>query len=879
MQSHDARSVTREAGLTLVGFVVLALIFFWPAGAADRLRGGGDVAVQYLPTLLRSFGPASGAVAGCWDATAATGLPESHLPVGHYYPPTILLFSLFGPARALGLSLVLHAAWAGLGAYLLARMAQRSRAAAWLAGITYAFGGFLVFHHGHVVMHHAACWVPWVLAALEGFRRTGSPVLVCLAGTLLALHGLTGHLQTILYAGALWLTFLAWFLAVGPGPALSRWRFGAGTLGACLLGGAGCLPQVLPLVEVASWSRYGTVVREFCWEGHFKLGFLAGFLGPHVLGGREGVPFVPDHWGLTEHGLYLGLLPLSAALLVLAGWRRGQPQASPPAGPSPSFWACVLVLNLLLMLSRAAGVNRLTAHIPIYNYFHLPARHACFAGLALALLAGHGLDRLREANRRWRLLGRVGLLLVGVGLLGWLAVARTKNWTCPPLSYPGFTEPILLGALSLAVLALVTAALTRGRAWLVCLVPLLAFAELAWQIGGHDRAPAPAGALVDAEQFPEAVRWLRAHAGGTVPRALVTPQWWTLQGEPMVVPKTFLSAWGISAVSGYTQSLPASLAELLHLDFWGTADAPAALAEERGLSAVACHYIVHQGPLPLIAPGMGCVVEEASGEGNFLAEVYGAPRAGVGLRFGTFRFDLDRYQVADLRLHYVDGSPVPLDRIRLWKLAGGFAQQSRDLTPDEVTRRLYAGLTPMCELRARLGEGVAVSENVCARDLATLVRQTRPCATELEAARAIREPGAPVREVACVVGAAAAAQYAGGEVDRLEQARNVVRCRTRTAGPGFLVVAVTRCRGWCATVDGHEVPIRAVDGPLMGIEVPGGTHAVELRFRPVLFQAGLAVALLVLGGAWGAVLLRRLLRGTSSAVQAREGSAGVRKAA
>jgi hypothetical protein len=593
------------------------------------------------------------------------------------------------------------------------------------------------------------------------------------------------------------------------------------------------------------------------------------------------VPLLPGYWGLTEQGLYLGLLPLSAALLALAGCllgRRGTRSIadSPlPAAPM-GFWVCVLAIHLVLMLGKTVGVDSLTAHLPIYNLFHLPARHVCFAGLALALLAGHGLDRLREKDLCRRLLAGTAILLVLLGLLGLLAIARSTDWVGRPgLSYAGFREPLLLAVLAMAVLALAAAAATRGWTWALALVPLLAFAELNWQLRSFALAPGPVGELVEAEQFPEAVRWLRARAGDHVPRALVTPQQWTVLGGPSAVPGSFLSAWGVAAMSGYTQSLPASLADLLHLDFWGKADVPSVLAEERGLSAVACRYIVHRGHLPLVAPGLGCVVDQAGGEGGFLAEVYGPPRAGRGARVGTVRFDLARDQVADLRLFYEDGSAIPLGRIRIWKLTDRFAHDSRDLAADEVARRLCAGLTPMCELRARLADEVTVYENVRARDLATLVRQTLPCASEREAARAIRAPGAPVRELACVVGAAAPVQYAGGEVDRLQQAASVVRCRTRTAGPGFLVLAVTRCRGWSAAVDGREVPIRAVDGPLMGIEVPAGTHQVEFRFRPVLFQTGLAVALLTLGSAWAVVLLGRSRRWTDASRATDRGSASL----
>ena len=68
--------------------------------------------------------------------------------------------------------------------------------------------------------------------------------------------------------------------------------------------------------------------------------------------------------------------------------------------------------------------------------------------------------------------------------------------------------------------------------------------------------------------------------------------------------------------------------------------------------------------------------------------------------------------------------------------------------------------------------------------------------------------------------------------------------RTQTPGEGFLVLTVTRCRGWSATIDGNTTPIHAVDGPLMGVRVPAGEHIWSaLRFRPVLAWAGMAVAL------------------------------------
>ncbi|MFN2377460.1 MAG: YfhO family protein [Candidatus Binatia bacterium] len=56
--------------------------------------------------------------------------------------------------------------------------------------------------------------------------------------------------------------------------------------------------------------------------------------------------------------------------------------------------------------------------------------------------------------------------------------------------------------------------------------------------------------------------------------------------------------------------------------------------------------------------------------------------------------------------------------------------------------------------------------------------------------------------------------------------------------PAFLVVSQADFPGWKALADGREVPLRRVHGLVQGLEVPGGTRRVELRYLPVAFLAG-----------------------------------------
>lgn len=77
--------------------------------------------------------------------------------------------------------------------------------------------------------------------------------------------------------------------------------------------------------------------------------------------------------------------------------------------------------------------------------------------------------------------------------------------------------------------------------------------------------------------------------------------------------------------------------------------------------------------------------------------------------------------------------------------------------------------------------------------------------------------------------------------------------------PGFMVISeIYYPDGWIATINGEETQIHKTNYLLRGIEVPAGTHTIELDFRPssyyngvifstisLLFQIGLGVFLLI----------------------------------
>ena len=781
-------SGAREAWGAALGFLVLSFAFSYPAGlSATTFMTGGDGVYSYFPYVLRSFRPVSPEVGGAWDPTLFTGLPESHTPCGRYYPPTVVLYTLLPAATAFCLAIVLHHALAGLGAYLLGRSGGLSRTASWLAGLVFGFGGFLVFHRGHVPMHEAGAWLPWVLWALERFRARGTAAWAVLAGTFMAVQALTGFLQLVVIGAMVWLTWLTYFAVAEPGGGVRRGRLLLGGVAACLLGAAGSLPQMLPMLEVSRWSGYGAFNLEFFRSGNLKVRFLAGLVGPWVLGGGFGAPTGGHYWGLTEHGIFYGVLPLTAAIVGLlsnCGLRIADCES---ASRNQRFWLILLVGSLLLMLGDNAPLHPLLAHVPVYRLFHVPARHVWVFGLALGWLAGLALDRMRQAEAAvaGRLLRRSAVVMVMLAAACAAMVLTAPDWPGRPgWNYPGFWIPVGSAAAALACL-FVLARFGRRRAWVAALVPMFAFVELRLNIGEYSLGPGAPTALTNQDAFPEVVRWLHAQAAdGLPPRCLIQPESWRVAGRSWPVPSTFGSAWGLGVLNSYSQSMPRSLARLLRLDAYGNAEFLRVLREERGLSAAGGRFILANKPLAGVDHGPG------------------HPGSSAMLRHGT--------------------------------------------------RQPY-------QLVARFEPDLCVYENRQARGLATLVSEVRPADSDVEAAEAIITPGPPVRDLAYVVAPggsssgwalAGPVRFAPGKAELRPGRPDDVLVHTSTAGDGFLVLAVTRCRGWSATVDGTETPIHAVDGPLMGVRVPAGEHVVRFRFRPVLAEAGMAAAVTGLGGAW-----------------------------
>ena len=62
-------------------------------------------------------------------------------------------------------------------------------------------------------------------------------------------------------------------------------------------------------------------------------------------------------------------------------------------------------------------------------------------------------------------------------------------------------------------------------------------------------------------------------------------------------------------------------------------------------------------------------------------------------------------------------------------------------------------------------------------------------------------------------------------------------------GPGWLMTVQPWYPGWSATLDGEPGRVEALDGALVGVELPPGSHTVTLTYRPAGLEPGLLTSI------------------------------------
>lgn len=458
--------------------LALTLAFFWKIALTNRILVGLDVFTYFYPYKAYAAAAIRHGNLPLWNPYLFMGVPFlANIQAATLYPLNLPLYWL-SPPTMVSYAVVMHVFLGGAFTYLLSRRVLGfGSLGAFVAGVTFALGGFLGAQVEHVNQLSVLTWLPLMLLLYHLAFTGGGLLYPVLLGIVSGVQFLGGHAQSS-YINVVALGCYALFLPLSHrlSGVRSGWRAtvlaigrGFGIFLSVILLAAGLAAfQLLPTYELSILSirSAGLPYRQAV-----SFSLRPALLARSLLPGFTDIPF-------TEYVAYVGIIPLLLAFLGV--WRRGRRQHGP-------FFAGLAALGLFLALGLYNPVYFVLYRlVPGISLFRVPARWLCLYALGMAILAGLGVEELVSLSARLsvsrRRIALGGLILV----LTWISLIVLE----PPSAL------VIMAWLALTALASVLLWFglrhQRGMRY-VALVASLAVAELfaASRYLPYDRATAP----------------------------------------------------------------------------------------------------------------------------------------------------------------------------------------------------------------------------------------------------------------------------------------------------------------------------------------------------------------------------------------------------
>ncbi|MCA1725592.1 MAG: hypothetical protein LC748_15340, partial [Thermomicrobia bacterium] len=417
--------VRGEVGM--VGLLtIIFLLFFWrllfePGVAIPN--GGGDFNSFYYPLSAFAAHQIQAGHFPLWNPYLYAGAPfAADYQAGALYPPNLLVWAVarpftYGVFEALA---IFHVWWASVTMYGFTRTIGLRRASALIAGITFAYGGFMTAQIGHAPMVAVAAWLPAILAALYR-ARNGSIGWTVIAGLGLTMATLAGHPQVLLYVVTAVLAyglFLAWpnrpvtatdedgaalvpatplmrprrvdrWPALRTDPLARHWANAGARLVIMLVIAVGLsAPLLLPAEQLSRRSVRAGIGYENATQFSVQPVALLQLVLPKVFGDNP-----TNYWSSFASGEIWGYAGVAALVLAVIGvlWRpngaRGQKLLFVALGG-------IALLGALGPFTPLHGW--LYGFVPGYDRIRAAGRLLLLYDLAVAILAAFGLNALLD---------------------------------------------------------------------------------------------------------------------------------------------------------------------------------------------------------------------------------------------------------------------------------------------------------------------------------------------------------------------------------------------------------------------------------------------------------------------------------------------------
>ncbi len=415
------REISKRTGIAFL-FIILAALYFRDVLSGDYLLLERDLGLFFIPPRIFWVDAVKQGAFPFWNPYYLNGHPLfATLQAGVLYPFSV--FYLFLPFTVVfNNTIVLHFALAGIFTYLLMRAQKASHEAAFISGICFVFGGYLMSVHNLLSTLLSVVWVPlFLLVYFAGFYKNANIAEVQGVPSKLKINMSiwAGVVGTMMFLGGgvevPYLIFsLVFFLTLFPAllfeesqyPPIKS-RLVCFAVFALTFGGLSAV-QLLPFEELSRLSVRAkglpytqATTWSICPED------LITFFIPDLYGyqGKLEKYWVNQNW---LKSIYLGSMPFLLSLFFFLR-RERKPQG--------------FLLLILLSLVLAFGGYTLFypfiyKYVPLFNQLRYPAKFIFLAIFLISLSAGFGYDRFRDGQGKdW-----IIRLTKGIFCLGFAAI-------------------------------------------------------------------------------------------------------------------------------------------------------------------------------------------------------------------------------------------------------------------------------------------------------------------------------------------------------------------------------------------------------------------------------------------------------------------------
>jgi hypothetical protein len=571
LESADQPRVSRRDDALALAFLLgFWLLFFWPLLIARSHFIPYDLLDQHYMFQTAIHEALTSGNSVWWTPYILGGYPIIADPLSAlFYPPNLLMHLLtpweFLPYLMMEVQATAHFLLAAVGMYFLARSLTGSRASAVVAGLSWAFGSYFVWHLPHLSPISTLSWLPWILLTYARALATRSPLWIGLAALATGMMMLAGHAITILQ-----IVYLV--AAIGLIAMWRAWQRGRSALLAILgvtvlvlgLGTALGAVQLLPSWHLSTQTERAEFGFAASADSSFAPYWAVTMLLPNFFSQRGPGEF----WAAgdpAEANLYLGLLPLIFAAFGVIHARREDRRI-----------ILLLLAGVVVAMALAFGAFAWPYRVafdllPGFDRVRRPVTFIALAQFAIALLAAYGVKALSNPERRlagWARLAvwlRRGVVVATVSAgLAVLGLAITVD---------GPAQQRLIAILSGIVLAALVlgAALAVAHGWLRALVSTRLAIVLLVAIVAVDLGSAHGGAVYEsAVGHPNLYAgrdWVYRPGDPLIPRLRGDLERERFRVHPEGTGSAWANGpllWGIESAAGYVVLCPRHYCDLFH---------------------------------------------------------------------------------------------------------------------------------------------------------------------------------------------------------------------------------------------------------------------------------------------------------------------------